>query len=984
MADTQLIKDKLDLAQFIGEYVQIKKAGSYWKACCPFHHEKTPSFMIHPERQFWHCFGCFPKGALIQAEHGLKEIENIKKGEIVYTHKGHKKKVERLLVRGYTGRMIKVYTRKSNLPVELTADHEVFAIRTKKCVQKSRATRLCQKQCKQRCPHKYFSSYKIEKIPASLLKLGDFLLYPVSKDIKEVKKIDLNIFLNRDIKKFGKKISKFASKINVDEDFLKLLGYWIAEGSGHRGYLRFSIGGHEAGFAKDIVSLCQKVFGFHASIYKRPKDGARTGTEVTCCNSNLANIFENLCGKGAANKHVPFCFEQLSLPKQRVLLEAIFRGDGHTSKGGKKARGGYRSITTVSHLLAFQLKNILLRLGVVPSIFVSPARIGSDGTAHKQSFRVMWYEDVQATYTDWWEDDGVSFVTYPVSKISSHDFSGEVYNFTIEGDHSYLTENFAVGNCGKGGDIFSFAQEIEGLDFSEALKLLADRAGVKIDTYRSETDKSQRNRILEINQKAAYFFNHILSEMAQSKEAREYLERRQLKQETIVEWEVGYITDQWDLLTQYLLKKGVGVDDLVASGLTIKKDNATAGRGYYDRFRGRIMFPIKDVHGNIVGFTGRQLVENPEAGGKYVNSPQTLVYDKSRVLYGLDKAKMEIKAKDLVVVVEGQMDVIACHQAGMKNVVAASGTALTSEQVRLIERYTKNIAMAFDADKAGINAAKRGIDVALKEGMNVKVIQIPEGAGKDADEVLKKDPTVWFKAVEDATEIMQWFFNIVFAGRKLASSKDQQAASDELLPLIGLIPYAVEKDFWLKKLAETIGTEVAVLREDLKRIINEQTKRSFSSIEDKPVLITKPVKLTHLDSLLERLLMLVIKFPDIFPGIMTSLPDLLTTELEQSKLYETIKKQYNESNDFTTATLLAVLALSEFFELVEILKLKSELEFSEWDIERARKESVEILERLKDEDKKARRQILQQEINIAEKAGNQDRVKELLAQFQNL
>jgi len=537
--------------------------------------------------------------------------------------------------------------------------------------------------------------------------------------------------------------------------------------------------------------------------------------------------------------------------------------------------------------------------------------------------------------------------------------------------------------CGKGGDIFSFVQEIEGLDFSEALKLLADRAGVKIDTYRSEIDKSQKNRILEINQKAAYFFNHILTEMAQSIDAREYLNRRQLKPETISEWEVGYITDQWDLLTQYLLKKGVGVDDLVASGLTIKKDGATAGRGFYDRFRGRIMFPIKDVHGNIIGFTGRQLVENPEAGGKYVNSPQTLVYDKSRVLYGLDKAKMEIKAKDLVVIVEGQMDVIACHQAGMKNVVAASGTALTPEQVRLIERYTKNIAMAFDADKAGINAAKRGIDVALKEGMNVRVIRIPEGAGKDADEVLKKNPAVWFKAVEDATEIMQWFFDLVFVGKKLISPKERQAASDELLPLIGLIPYAVEKDHWLKKLAENIGTETVVLREDLKRIMS-QSPKNYNSSEPETKKVIKVANPTHLESLLDRLLMLVVKFPDILSGVVSLFPDLLLSESAQFNLYETIKKQYNESSDLTESPFLAILALPDFSEIGEILKLRSELEFSEWDIDKARKELSEIIDRLKDEDKRNRRQILQQEINLAEVSGDQKKVEELLSQFQNL
>jgi len=534
--------------------------------------------------------------------------------------------------------------------------------------------------------------------------------------------------------------------------------------------------------------------------------------------------------------------------------------------------------------------------------------------------------------------------------------------------------------CGKGGDIFSFVQEIEGLDFSEALKLLADRAGVKIDTYRSEIDKSQKNRILEINQKAAYFFNHLLTEMPQAKDARDYLERRALKSETIADWEVGFITEQWDLLTQYLLKKGVGVDDLVASGLTIKKEGAGAGRGYYDRFRGRIMFPIKDVHGNIVGFTGRQLVENPEAGGKYVNSPQTIVFDKSRVLYGLDKAKMEIKSKDLVVIVEGQMDVIACHQAGMKNVVAASGTALTPEQIRLIERYTKNIAMAFDADKAGINAAKRGIDVALKEGMNVRVIRVPEGAGKDADEVIKKNPAVWFKAVEDATEIMQWFFDIVFAGKKLDTPKDRQIASDELLPLVSLIPYAVEKDFWLKKLAEKIGTDAAVLREDIKRV-TRQPMPNHQNQESKEV-VKKNEPIGPVDLLLERFLMLVVKYPAVF-GSITSMPEMPEGDNLLYKLYENIKKQYN-NNKSDAAGFLAILSLPEFLETVEILRLKSELEFSDWNDEQALQEFSEIENRLKTETKKHRRQVLLSEISLAEKAGDQKQVEELLSQFQNL
>src|SRR3989339_1055353 len=368
--------------------------------------------------------------------------------------------------------------------------------------------------------------------------------------------------------------------------------------------------------------------------------------------------------------------------------------------------------------------------------------------------------------------------------------------------------------CGKGGDIFSFVQEIEGMDFPETLKFLADKAGVKLENnFQSEVQKSQKNRIMEINAKAAYFFHRFLLDIPGAKSAREYLERRRLKTETIEKWQVGYIPEQWDLLTRYLLKKGYGIEDLVASGLTIKRDGADAqtGRGFYDRFRGRIMFPLSDAHGNVVGFTGRILVEKENSGGKYVNTPQTPVYDKSRVIYGLDKAKSEIKAKDLTVMVEGQMDVIACHQAGMKNVVASSGTALTEEQVHLLKRYSNNLNMAFDMDEAGQNAARRGITVALKDGFGVKVIRLPKDAGKDPDECLKKHPQIWFDAVEKAQEVMEWYFEKSFTNRDLNNHKNKQVIANELLSEIALIQYAVERDHWLKELGSQLAVEVSVL-----------------------------------------------------------------------------------------------------------------------------------------------------------------------------
>lgn len=535
--------------------------------------------------------------------------------------------------------------------------------------------------------------------------------------------------------------------------------------------------------------------------------------------------------------------------------------------------------------------------------------------------------------------------------------------------------------CGKGGDIFSFVQEMEGLDFVEALKLLAERAGVKIDSYRSEIDKSQKNRILEINQKAVYFFHHVLLEMSASAGAREYLQNRGLKKETIDQWQVGFIPDQWDLLTQYFLKKGVGVDDLVAAGLTIKKDAARAGKGFYDRFRGRIMFPIWNVHGNVVGFTGRVLVETENSGGKYVNTPQTLVYDKSRVLYGLNNAKTEIKAQDLAVIVEGQMDVVACHQAGMKNVVASSGTALTHEQVKLLKRYSPNIAMAFDADKAGVAAAKRGIDVALSEGLNVRAISIPEGAGKDADECLKKNPEVWFDSVKNASDVMDWFFAMAFANRDVSGPKAKQQVADELLPLVGLIPYAVERDYWLKQLGDRLGVEVSVLRDDLKRF--DKNKKQPAENDKKPA-APKVAPLDTVERLLQRLLMIWSSHPEYVNAQWPKFNQRCYGGSVYQHLYESINNQYNTSSPLSTAGWQNFFVNSESASEFENLKMLAAIEPGETEDSDLKIEGQEIVVRIAQEWSKKKRKEIQFQLSQAEKSGNKELAQKLFVELQNI
>ncbi|PIT86308.1 MAG: DNA primase [Candidatus Magasanikbacteria bacterium CG10_big_fil_rev_8_21_14_0_10_43_6] len=591
------------------------------------------------------------------------------------------------------------------------------------------------------------------------------------------------------------------------------------------------------------------------------------------------------------------------------------------------------------------------------------------------------------------------------SKIDIVDFIGEYVQLKAAGInhkglcpfHSEKSPSFMASRersswhcfgCNKGGDVFTFLQEIEGMEFVEALKYLADKAGVELTFKQSEVHSSQRNRLRDINTDAARFFHNFLMRMDASKDARAYLHDRGLTDETIEAWQIGFVPDQWELLTKYLLKKNHSIDDLVASGLTIKRDGAQAGRGFYDRFRGRIMFPIRDVHGYTVGFTGRVLVETEKSGGKYVNTPQTIIFDKSRVLFGLSQAKQEIKKQNLAVLVEGQMDVIACHQAGMTNVVASSGTALTEEQIHILKRYAKHMNMAFDADEAGQKAAKRGIDIALEQGMNIKVIQIPDGAGKDPDDCIRQDPAVWFAAVQNAQDVMQWYVKKAFAGKDTSDPKDKQAISDELLPEIARIPYAIEQDHWLRGVAGRIGVDVSLLRQDMTRLAKEAQKKvpqkSLGATRGGTMSVTSaplPVAETRAHIFMKRFLMLFFSHPskDLFDTMSGTIWSSFGPRYQA--LYESIQNSYTTTNSFHIDMLLGSQE-PDMTQWVNMLLLEADEEFSAISERELEHETALLVEEITKEWKKNRRVALQQQLEEAEAAGDTERVQDILKQFQ--
>lgn len=405
-------------------------------------------------------------------------------------------------------------------------------------------------------------------------------------------------------------------------------------------------------------------------------------------------------------------------------------------------------------------------------------------------------------------------------------------------------------SCGKGGDIFKFVMEIEGVDFREALEKLAQKAGVILKRENLAL-KSERKKLHEILETAAKFFEQNLKNQ---KEILDYLKSRGLQQETIEEFRLGYSSESAAQIFNFLKEKEYSIQDIEKTGLIIKGE-----RGYYDRFRDRIMFPIFDLSGNVVGFGGRIFKEKEGQDlAKYINSPNTLLYDKSRILYGLNKAQLEIRKQDFCILVEGYMDLIMSHQAGVKNVVAASGTALSEHQLNLISRYTNNLYMSFDMDSAGEAATKRTIDLAQNSGFNVKIILLPYG--KDPADLVKENPDLWQKAISDARPIMEFYFENAFSKYNPEVLEEKKQLVKELLGQIKKIQNKIEVAHWLKKLSEKLNINENFLEEELDKIVLGDSEYDSDHLITSNSLVY-PIGKTPIQSLAERLLIFLFKYP---------------------------------------------------------------------------------------------------------------------------
>ncbi len=403
--------------------------------------------------------------------------------------------------------------------------------------------------------------------------------------------------------------------------------------------------------------------------------------------------------------------------------------------------------------------------------------------------------------------------------------------------HTEKTPSFVVfpedqhwhcfGACATGGDIFTFVMKQESLDFGEALKMLAAKAGVALTPVTPEKIAADERRklLFELNAAAAQYFHQLLLENPEGARARDYLTSREITTETCTAFKLGYSLDRWDGLKKYL-GRTYKQEDLVAVGLLVQREE---DRRTYDRFRGRLMFPIYNIKGQVIGFGARTLGEQ---GPKYLNSPQTAIFDKSSVLYGIHLARQPIRREDAVIIVEGYVDVLRAHQHGMPNMVASMGTALTEKQLKILKRLTQNIILALDADAAGSKGTQRGLDVAHEvlesravpvptgnarfpiryEGRlnaNIKIVPLPPG--NDPDKIMRADLAHWQELLQNALPVVDYYFATATANLDLRTPNGKKEAVKRLIPLVRDIGSKIEQAHYVQKLARLVQIDERIL-----------------------------------------------------------------------------------------------------------------------------------------------------------------------------
>ncbi|MFH1145509.1 MAG: DNA primase [bacterium] len=538
--------------------------------------------------------------------------------------------------------------------------------------------------------------------------------------------------------------------------------------------------------------------------------------------------------------------------------------------------------------------------------------------------------------------------------------------------------------CGEGGDGFTFLEKMEGFTFGEALKALAARTGVVLPKDVKQDDGDRYRKLYEAMEEAVERWHYHLTKDPSGEIARQYAKQRGLNSQIAKEFLLGFALDDWQDLTEHLLKSGFSEQDLTTIGVSVRSEKT--GK-LHDRFRGRLMFPILDHHGRVVGVTGRSIpdIVSTAQEAKYINTPESAIYHKGRVLYGLSQAKQAIREKKKVVMVEGNLDVVASHLAGVKNVVAVSGTALTDDHLRLIKRYTDTIAFALDQDSAGVIASLRAVTLAWIHGCNVEAIVWDKTAGKDPDEVVSKDPAVWQQASEKTRPIMDYYFQKVLERLDVSQALYKKKAANDLLPVIAKLSSPIEREHYLKKLGEALDIEVSTLRGLLPQGDGKMATEQDKTFEQKQELPQQRL-------MSERLLALGITSSDAWEQLQLNWPAGMVWP-ETESLYNYLSSYYNATKTFDPVAWLNQLrqnfpaeshGRSPADDLTALLLLADEAAETAGTVPSIIREIELLAKRLASDSLGQHLRALSKAIRLAEAKGDEGEARQLTEEFSQL
>jgi len=534
-------------------------------------------------------------------------------------------------------------------------------------------------------------------------------------------------------------------------------------------------------------------------------------------------------------------------------------------------------------------------------------------------------------------------------------FSGEKTPSFFVSPDKHIWHDFSSN---KGGDIFSFVMEAEGMDFRQALDHLARKAGVDMTQFESKNNQElarRKKRLLEAHEMAANYYQHSL---LRNQHALEYVfKKRGLSKEIVQEFKIGYAPTTGDALVQFLTKKGFSRHELADAGLT----NRFGG----DMFRGRMTVPLMDPTGQVIGFTARILADEPNAP-KYLNTPQTLLYDKGRHVFGLSQAKEAIRKNDYAVVVEGNLDVVSSHQAGIKQVVATAGTAMTENHLRALRRLSGNVRLAFDGDKAGIAATERAIPIASEVGIELTIISLPDSA-KDPDELIQKDPRLWQQAITAAQPAVDWILDQYSRREDITTAAGKRSFTTAGLSVVRGLSDPVEREHYEKKIAGMVGTSLEAVRAKLASGGTQETKELRTVVASPQN--SAPVY-DHIDTVLG-LALLTPRSRDLFAELDTS---ILAAE-PQKAVAAYLAMAHEPLGDETPKE------LQNFDDYVKIILLRAEKRYGNWNEADQYIEIAKLLRQYKSEYEK---QQIEQKIQEAEHQGDNAEVERLRKQHYEL